>query len=173
MMIVRFKEWESRSALQSHIDGSGHRALVVGKAAESPRRFYSCVVESVRGSVEVGVISSDHGVAPAAVALDEARVLVVGRDTCLTWVNLDRAEYDRARPLGGVFYEFIPVSDDEVVVLHELGVLRVDSRGGEAWRVDTDVIEDCVVDAAGNLVLTVMDASAPIAVGIESGKAPR
>jgi hypothetical protein len=38
--------------------------------------------------------------------------------------------------LTGPFYEFLPVDhDDEVVVVHELGALRVDARGFVKWGV--------------------------------------
>lgn len=173
MTSLRWEEWETRSAFRTHFEASEARALVVGEAAESPRRFYSCVVESGRGSTEVGVISSDLGAAPAAVALEQGRVLLVGHDAWLTWVNLDRRACERVRRLSGVFFEFIPVSDDEVVVLHELGVMRIDSKGGSAWNVDTEVIEDYRVDASGDLVLSIMDTDSPVVVGIESGKARR
>lgn len=173
MTSLRWKEWETGAAFRTHFEASQERTLVVGDAAESPRRFYSCVVESRRGSTEVGVISSDLGAAPAAVALNQGHVLIVGHDTWLTWVNLDRRVCERARRLGGVFFEFIPVSDDEVVALHELGVIRIDSKGGSAWNVDTDIIEDHRVDASGDLVLSIMDTDSPVVVGIESGKARR
>jgi len=171
MTSLRWEEWETGSAFRAHFESSQERAVVVGEATESPRRFYSCVVESGRCPTEVGVISSDLGAAPAAVALDQGRVLVLGHDTWLTWVNLDRCGCERTRRLGGVFFEFIPVSDDEVVVLHELGVIRIDSRGGSAWNVDTDVIEDYWLDASGDLVLSIMDTDTRVVVEVKSGRA--
>lgn len=173
MTSVRFQEWESLSEFRAHFVASRHRALVVGEAACSPNYFYSCVVESGRGPTEVGVIASGHGIVPAAVALDKGRVLVVGHDTWLTWVNLDRPAHEGDRRLEGVFYEFIPVNDTELVVLHELGVIRIDSQGGVAWNVHTEVIESCTVDASGNLVLGIMEADSPIIVEIESGRTRR
>jgi hypothetical protein len=170
MTRVRVKEWESGSGFRTHFDAMGDQSLVVGETSESPRRFYSCMVESGRGSTEVGVISSDLGAAPAAVVLDQGRVLIVGHDTWLTWVNLNRPACERDRRLGGVFFKFFPVSDDAVVVLHELGVICVDSKGGTMWNVDTEVIEDHEVDASGNLILSIMDADSPVVVRIESVK---
>jgi hypothetical protein len=173
MQNICLNEWESGSAFRAHFESPGGRSLVVGNAAESPRRFYSCVIASVAGPTEVGVVSSDLGSAPAAVVLYQGHILIVGHDTWLTWVNLDKPAFERDRRLGGVFFEFLPTGNDEVVVVHELGVIRVDSRGGAAWNVDTDVIEDYRIDAAGNLILSIMDEGSPLAVGLESGRVAR
>jgi hypothetical protein len=173
MAAIRFREWESKAAFRAQLDAQGERTIVVGRAAESPRRFYSCVVESAGGSIEVAVVSSDLGSVPAGMLLDGGRVLIVGHDAWLSWVDIEERRVTQDRRLGGVFFEFLPVSDDEVVVLHELGAIRVDARGGEVWNVDTDIVEGHRFDAVGNLILSVMDESSPVVVSIESGQAQR
>lgn len=174
MASVRARKWESKAALQAHLEATGTRTLIVGLTAEAPRTFYSFVVESVVGVVNVGVYSSGLGSEPAMVLLDRGRRAIVGHDTWLTWIDLAAPAIVASRRLGGVFFEFLPLDrDDQTVVLHELGALRVDSMGSEAWAVDTDVVEDSHVDARGNLVLTVMDQGPRIVVSLQTGKVGR
>lgn len=169
-----FRAWESKSELRAHLDALARPTIVVGDAAESPRRFYSCLVDAPDGPVEIGLISTHHGPLPAMVMLDHGRILLVGHDLCLTWIRLVEPAIVLERQLDGVFYEFLPVGrDDAVVVLHELGALRVDASGCEAWRVSTDVVGDFRVDESGDLVLSMMEQSQTIAVSLETGAVRR
>lgn len=64
-------EWDSKAALRADLDAGVERAILIGEAAESPRRFFSCVVASNIGTIKIGVISSSLGGAPGVAALDE------------------------------------------------------------------------------------------------------
>src|SRR5688572_27425 len=166
-------KWESKSALLAHLKASGSRTLVIGRTAEAPRDFHSISIEPGVGATEIGVISSGLGTDPAAVILDRGRRALVGHDEWLTWIDLEALVIASSRRLGGVFYEFLSVDrDDEIVVLHELGALRVDGRGSVKWAIDTDVVEDSHTNAQGNLVLTVMEGP-QVVVSLESGKVSR
>lgn len=171
MMSVELVEWESEAEFRRHFDALGTKAVLVGRESEAPRRFYSCVVAMGLSIFEVGVISSGLGVAPAGVYLNEGHVLIVGHDTWLTWISLAAPAIQCELRLDGVFFEFIPAGDKDVVAVHELGAIRVAADGGVAWRVDTDVVERFSVDSAGNLVLCIMDRSSPVVVPVRSGRA--
>ena len=66
-------------------------------------------------------------------------------------------------------FEFLPADRDEIVVLHELGAMRVDAAGALKWGVDTDIVVDSSTDAEGNLILSVMDGPT-LVVSLASGK---
>ncbi|HSS02115.1 MAG TPA: hypothetical protein VLM79_33880, partial [Kofleriaceae bacterium] len=67
------------------------------------------------------------------------------------------------------FFEFIPVdSDDEIVVLHEIGVLRIDANANIRWSIDCDVIENSVVDDQGRLLVSTIE-GARLAISLQSG----
>jgi hypothetical protein len=171
MTSVPARKWESKAELQTHLESTGTRTLIVGLTAEAPRTFCSFAVASSVGVIEVGIHSSGLGSEPALALLERGRRAIVGHDTWLTWIDLATPAIVASRRLGGVFFEFLPVDrDDQIVVLHELGALRVDSGGSETWAIDTDVVEDSRVDARGNLVLTVMDQGPRIVVSLETGK---
>jgi hypothetical protein len=167
------RPWESKSALLAHLDACAARTLVVGLDAEAPRVYCSFSVDSSHGKGEIGVISSGLGVGAAAVLMDGGRRVLLGHDTWVTWVDVEVLAVVTSRRLGGVFFELLPVDrDEETVILHELGALRVDASGAVKWSVDTDVIEDSKTDANGNLILSVMDGPR-LVVSLASGTVSR
>lgn len=170
---VSVRRWESKSALLAHLEASEARTLVIGFDAEAPRAYYSFSVASGHAEIEIGVIASGLGSEPAAVVLDKDRRVLLGHDTSITWIDLEPLAVASSRRLGGVFFEFLPVdSDDEIVILHELGALRVDANGAVKWSVDTDIVEDSRIDATGNLILTAMDGP-KLVVSLVSGVVSR
>lgn len=104
-----------------------------------------------------------------AVFLDQRRRMLVGHDTSLTWVSMEPLTIVASRRMYGVFYEFLPIErDDEIVVLHQIGVLRVDVSGQVKWSVDTEIIQEWSTNANGDLFLSVMDAP-PLVVSLATG----
>lgn len=171
MTSIAWQEWETRSELRTHLEETQKQVLLVGEGAKYPERFYSCLVASGCRSVEIGVVLTFYGIAPAATLLSREQVLVVGHDCEVTWVGLDALEIRaRLNLFGCVFFEFIPLNDDEVLVLHEIGVVRIDSSGHSAWSVGTDIIEGWRFDASGDLILSIWDPKATIGVRLDSGK---
>src|SRR5262245_38015691 len=184
------RTWESKSTLLAHLagdgewhsfrqqverlakEGRGPRTLVVGLNAEAPGAEYSFSVASRCGQGEIGVIVS--GLRPVAVLMDSGRRVLVGHDRRVTWVDVQTLAVVTSRKLGGVFFEFLPVDrEEEIVVLHELGALRVDVNGAVNWSIDAgDIVEDGSIDAKGNLILRVMDGSR-LVVSLASGTVSR
>ena len=83
---------------------------------------------------------------------------------------MDQLAVITRQPLSGPFFEFMPIdSEDEIVVFHELGVLRVDCKAEVKWSADAhDVITEWTNDRKGNVILTVMDGPA-LVVSLSSG----
>ena|ERR1043165_401537 len=101
-----------------------------------------------------------------------ARILV-GHDMLLTSIDAHAMALVASLSLTGVFFEFIRLdADEELVVVHETGVLRVDANATTKWSVECDVIEDFVVDGQGRLVLSTMD-GAQVAISLQSGVVSR
>lgn len=161
--------WESKSSLLEHLEALGTRTLLIGGNAEAPRSYCSISLSSRHGPVEIGVISSGLGSSPAAAVFMGGQQALIGHDTWITWIDLETPSVVSCQRLGGVFFEFLAV-DGDLVVLHELGALRADATGATKWSVDTDVVESWRTEADGTLVLTVMDAPA-VCVSLDSGVA--
>jgi hypothetical protein len=130
----------------------------LGLDAEAPRVYCSFAINSLGTLDEIGVISSGVSSDVAALLHADSQRIVVGHDTRVTWIDGKGGAVASSRPLGSAFFEFIAVErDNEIVVLHELGAIRIDLAGSTKWSVDTDVVEESRIDAAGNLVLKTMD----------------
>jgi len=166
---ISLKEWESKSTLLAHLDTGAARKLVIGLAAEAPPAYYSFSIASDEEPSEIGIISVGLGIKPVVVRLDAGPCALVGHDTWLSWVDVESLVIVSSRQLAGAFYEFLSFDRDEVVVLHELGALRADASGSIKWSVDTDVVENWRIEADDNLVLSVMDSEAEVAVSLKSG----
>jgi len=167
------RTWESKSSLLAHLDTREPRNLVVGLDAEAPRAYYSFSIATNHGRGEVGVISSALGTDVAAVLMEGGRRVLVGHDRWITWVDVQMLAVISSQRLGGAFFEFLPVEgDDEIVVLYELGALRVDASGSVKWSVDSDIVENSSTDTNGNLILNVM-AGPRLVVSLESGAVSR
>lgn len=168
---VPMNKWESKASLLAHISNSQMPTILIGIDAEAPRDFYSCVISSESNVVEIGIVSSGLGITPRIITLYNEEIAFVGHDTWLTAINVSNLRLIFKKKLNGVFYEFVPInSDDEVIVLHELGAIRIDGVGKEKWAVNTDIVETYALDGSGHMILTVMELGT-VTVDIESGKA--
>jgi hypothetical protein len=155
----------------AHLRAGGIRAVVVGKDAQSPSRFYIFSVHQAHSRFEIGVISSGLGSVPAVILLGNGKRALVAHDKSLTWIDTVAASSTKTSELYGVFFEFLTIgSDEEIVVVHEVGAVRVNKDGAELWSVHTDVVADGSLDEAGNLVLTLMDQDAKVHVEMSSGR---
>lgn len=162
-------QWESKVALLSHLAGGGAH-VVVGAHAESPRSFFSFRVLADGIACELGVFSSGLGVDPEIVALG-ARVVLIGHDDRMTWVDVTECRVSQSHRLSGVFYRFVtlPGECSDVVALHELGLVRVDASGRTVWTVDTDIVEDVRWCEEGLLILRLMGRERALEVDSATG----
>src|SRR5262245_60325726 len=131
---LHLRTWASRTELLAHVKAHGARGLVIGGDVESPRTYHSCSIEPGGGDGEIAIISSGLGIAPAVVVIDQGTRALIGHDTSITSVDVNAMAIVTSRSLWGVFFEFFPVdAGDEIVVLHEIGVLRVDANATVKW----------------------------------------
>jgi hypothetical protein len=117
----------------------GTRSAIVGKEAESPRKFYTLSLGEPEAFV-VGVISSGLGINPAMVHVPCRNLVVIGHDTRVTAANTQSGIAKWVFPLDGVFFDFVHLDQDCVTLVHELGAVRVDLAGKRLWGVSTDIV---------------------------------
>ena len=163
--------WDTNEALQMHLESCGRRSLLIGLGADERNEFYSFSVASSFGLREIGVICAGFGIPASAVLVNRGRRLLVGHDGWVTWIDLDFTAIIAMHRLDGVFCEFIPVDcDDEIVVIDEIGLLRVDMSGTLLWSVSVaDIIVGWHPDNNGNLVISQMEGP-KLTVSIATGK---
>jgi hypothetical protein len=102
--------------------------------------------------------------------LSGGRFALVGHDAQMTCIDLQASSIRSTKKLGGVFYEFLPIgNDEEVVLIHEIGALRVRSDASTVWAIDTDIIATARLNEH-NLILELMDPKQEIGVDLNSGR---
>lgn len=169
MDTLTIEEWESKTALNSHLQASGKESFLIGKDVEASRKFFSFTYESELGDFEIGILSSDLGIKPSGIILKDSKTIIIGHDTFLTGIDLTHNNISFTKTLDGVFYEFVSSgADDHIIVIHELGALKIDYTGLEQWSVSTDIVSDFFIDN-NKLSLRMMDDDTVFIINIESG----
>lgn len=155
--ILRATSWDSRIALTNKLRDEPSSILLEGEKGVA-RRYYSFSVNGNNLRLLIGVATAGLGTDPIALLFESGRCALVGYDTWLSWIDVSSANVVSTRALSGVFYKFVEVPQaDEIVVIHEIGVVRVDANGAVKWSVDTDIIEESSADANGNLIVHQFD----------------
>jgi hypothetical protein len=163
-------ELESRSALTEYLEGQGCRHMLLGEHAEAPRKFYSIAIDRNGMRACVGIISSHFGIGPVAACLDE-RIVMVGYDNFVTAIDPAEAAEVFSLRLWGPFYCFI-ASDrrDAVVVVHEVGLLKLSQGGETLWSVDTDDIVEAAQPRDDHSVVKIWGNAEPMLISVGSGQ---
>ncbi|MGJ4945583.1 hypothetical protein ACQR1W_33830 [Bradyrhizobium sp. HKCCYLS1011] len=150
-------EWDSRNLLLEHL-AKTERTVLIGRDIESPASFFSCRAPSSAGYVEIGVISNQTGGSVCCELLRSGKFLCIGRDQAVTIVDLAKVKIHLDERLDGVFFEF--VADDsrnQVLAIHELGVVAISLDAHVNWRRSSaDILEDWQI-IGGSIQLSAMD----------------
>ncbi len=162
-------EWESEAALCDRLRSSQSVSVLIGRKAEAPQKFYSLKALRVGSTLEVGVLSSGLGVPPTGVILNDDSKLLVGHDFWLTCVDTVSAAIIFEKRFGGVIYEVLTYRQDSIIVIHELGAVRLNVEGAEKWTVETEIIEKSCING-DKLVLKELDVERELIVDVESGR---
>ena len=150
-------EWDSRNLLLEHLCITA-KSVLIGGDIESPYRFVSCRATSSAGDVEIGVISNQPGGSICCELLPRGNLLIIGHDQAATVVDLAKGAIDLNERLDGVFFEFIvDESRNQVLAIHELGVVAISFDGHVQWRCSSsEILEDWQV-IGGSIQLSAMD----------------
>lgn len=169
--VVSVQEWESEPALISYVQRTGSSEALIVADAEAPKKFYSFSFKSDVGSCDIGIVATFHDVGPGVFFLNKGRIALIGLDEWLTGIDIKTANLIFRKNITGVFFGFIPLpTDEQVLVVHEIGALRVDARGNEVWSSETDMVGEFFLDEQGNLVIVEWDGGAKVIVNLETGR---
>jgi hypothetical protein len=166
---VQTREWESKAALLSHLGAFQGQTLLLTPDAEAPSAYHSFSISSHGCVCEVGVVSSGLGAGVVPVVSADGRGVFVGYDALVVVIAIEPLAVTAVRKLGGVFYEFVAVDGKGAVVLHELGITRLNSLGVVVWSVDTDIVESMEAREGGNVALSMMDGG-KVTLSLETGQ---
>lgn len=158
---------ESKNTLLELMRKSG-RGVLVGDDAEAPRGFF--LIQLPEGMGVLGIISSGFGINPAVILNETAGRVLVGHDCRISSVLLSTLEIVFSERIPAVFYEFVQLKlDGSAVILHELGILELDTKGRTKWSVDTDIIAGFSRTQDGGIELREMESRKLIKVSLSDG----
>ena len=143
---------------------------LLGEDAECPRSFWSFDFAGTEGRIRIGIIASDHGVRASWTASADRRILAIGHDAAVSFVDVAKCAILSVRPLDGVFYQFIPGEwRDYAIVLHEVGAMKFDFRGNCDLSVTTDIVEGWDLRNDRTLVLRQNGSEKELVVDVSRG----
>jgi hypothetical protein len=160
---------DSKSELEEQLR-SAPRSLHVGADAQSPRGFY--ILTITRGNpLVVGLSLSRPETKPGVVASRNGERLLIGHDRAVTSIDAPSGRTKATRVLDGVFFQFLEPTEENVVVIHELGALQIGFDGTIGWTApSTDVVENFRVYSGRILELSIANAQAPLRISLADGR---
>jgi len=158
-MATTLKDWDSKSELMTHLmdlKDDKQPYVLIGEDAEAPRRFCSLSFEDRTGQcLEIALIMSFHGIEPSWTTSVDGESIAIGHDLSVSIIDAAQSRVVAVRRLDGAFYGFVATDrPDEILVCHELGVVKMNFLGDELWSVHTtDILLKWIVPPNGTLVL--------------------
>ena len=159
---------DSKSEMQERLRAEP-RSLLVGEAAQSPRSFYIVKLPNPKPLV-IGLSLSGLGPTPGVLDSQNGDRLLIGHDQALTWVDVSAGSIFRTLTLDGAFFQFVEPTNKGVIVIHELGALKVDFDGAVGWAVPTsDVVESFQIEDGNILELHIAGSVVPLRLSLTDG----
>lgn len=158
-MEIQLESIDSRSELLERLRTARH--VLLGDDDESAREFF---IVHMPASL-IGLCLQGHGILPSWF-IDELNDIVwIGYNSKVANVNLSSCRMNFTIELDWVFFEILCQMDDgSIIVVHELGVVRINTSGeivwawvagdvvtefsdeGESVRLETEAGETAVID---------------------------
>lgn len=160
---------DSKSEMEERLRTSS-RALLVGVDAQSSRSFYTLKMTSDNPLV-IGLSLSGLGPKPSVEASRNGDRLLIGHDRSVTLVDVPSGKITATHSLDGAFFQFVEPTEESVVVIHELGALKVGFDGAVGWTVpSSDMVESFRVESGRVLELSIADSNAPLRISLADGR---
>lgn len=169
-MSVEIKEWNSGAELMEY-SRQPPIAVVIGGDSEAPRKYYSVTVETSDGSrFDLSIFSSGTGIVPGVLENPVNEFIAVGYDNIICFIHTNSHRVTSRHVLDGVFFEFLTtLRSGDVVVVHELGLARLDIYGNVVWKLGTNILEKCTLVSHDAAAIYLLDGGDPLMVSLENG----
>jgi hypothetical protein len=160
---------DSKSEMEERLRTSSC-ALLVGVDAQSPRSFYTLKMTSGNPLV-IGLSLSGLGPKPSIAASRNGARLLIGHDRSVTLVDVPSGKITATHSLEGGLFQFVEPVEESVVVIHELGALKVGFDGSISWTVpSSDVVESFRVEGGRVLELSIAGFNASLRISLANGR---
>jgi hypothetical protein len=113
--------------------------VLIGDDDEAHREYFLAETAGCR----IGICSQGDGIEPSIVDGSEYPVAWIGYNSKVVILDKDRCVKTATIQLDSVFFSFLcEMPDGSMIVVHELGAIRVNSSGKVGWSITTDVLTD-------------------------------
>ena len=157
-VIVSAVPYDSENELRTRIRHA-ERAIMLETEHDAPSVFLLLEgrCPGAREISECGLLCAPVGVIPQLAPHPAGQLCWVGFDSYATLISFAEPRCVATNRLDGLFWDFVPQPGGLVVVVHELGVVCLDSQANPAWKmVGSDMLERYRL-AKGRIVCTYVD----------------
>jgi hypothetical protein len=97
------RSFESKEDLADHLRGERNSVLVRWRRRGVPRKYYALdLTEKMGGQLKLGIISSFDGIDPSWIFSSDGRVLVIGHDLSVTFIDVAKHRLALVKDIDGV-----------------------------------------------------------------------
>jgi hypothetical protein len=169
MIRANLIKWDSKQELWSHLQSLDRPSLRLVSKSDTPNHYYSAALVSSIGVLEVGILSSMAEPPIVGVFENENRAIVC-HDTSISMLDLKFPSVAFSLQRFGAMYDILATDDgDEVIVVYEVGVLRVNAFSGVVWELGTDVVQGFQLSERGYLKISTMGEDKHVIVNLATG----
>lgn len=139
----------SNAVLLEQLQSCDQGSILLGKEFEEPAEFYTLIIHhaNTRHSFGVGILCPGYGLRPHVLPLAAERSILVGFANRIAGVRIDTRGLEFQHNLDALFYGFIPVPSQGVVLaVIETGAVAVDPAGRKLWTHTEDIVTDWRTD---------------------------
>ena len=141
--------WDTKKQMTSFLNSCGEGNLLF-ESQEQEVEFHSATVW-LKGDPEhkfgVGICSEGHGLVPHILPLPMISTLAFGFNSNAVGVSFPKGEVVFSFNLDSLFYSFILVPEQKVLLIqHEIGLVALEEDGQFIWRFSRDIITNVVVE---------------------------
>ncbi|MEJ5082334.1 hypothetical protein [Ochrobactrum sp. MYb379] len=152
--------------LRELLEGEGARYIILGRNAEAPRASYLIRTPMCN----LGIISSEFGGSQPIAAQLTGEKLLVCYDALYSVLSTSEIE-SISRDLEGVFYQLLDsFVEDGYIIVHEIGLKKIDLEGQEAWSISTEIIESVDVNRDGRIIVKLNENTRTIEIDARTGE---
>lgn len=153
--------WQEERDMLAHLATCELGQVILGQTAEQKLEFYTCTFAEFRPKRRfgVGICSEGHGLKPGLFPHPERERCYFGFNSQIIAVDIQERRVVWGRNLDSLFYTFLYVASERIVLgLHEIGVVALSLDGEMLWSYSRDVVTDVQISAE-RVRLEFMDAA--------------
>lgn len=137
---VEIQTFESMAELKHFVEQYEHNFIL----DEDWANYYQAITINAEEKVSIGVAYNHQGIDPTTLIIQQPKQILIGFDKKIVGIDYTTKRIMFEKKLFSLFYNFIYVLElGFIVVLNELDINVIDSRGNTIWQCDgSDILAE-------------------------------